>query len=112
MGKRDVRWNMYVPLGAVFLALPFTPVFYLAHNTTIAVLAAIIPSSMGAVFLGPCMTMVQGLVPLRMRATAAALFLFILNIIGLGLGPQTVGIVSTLAAADASAPIRCAMRCS
>lgn len=96
MSKSDIRWQMYVPLGAVFLALPFTPVFYLAHNTTIAILAAIIPSSMGAVFLGPCVTMVQGLVPLRMRATAAALFLFILNIIGLGLGPQTVGLVSTL----------------
>lgn len=96
MGKHDVRWNMYVPIGAVFLALPFQPVFYLADNTTIAVLAAIIPSSMGAVFLGPCVTMVQGLVPPRMRATAAALFLFILNIIGLGLGPQTVGLVSTL----------------
>lgn len=96
MGKRDVRWNMYVPIGAVFLALPFQPVFYLADNTTLAVLAAIIPSSMGAVFLGPCVTMVQGLVPPRMRATAAALFLFILNIIGLGLGPQTVGLVSTL----------------
>ena len=96
MGKRDVRWNMYVPIGAVFLALPFSPVFYLADNTTVAVLAAIIPSSMGAVFLGPCVTMVQGLVPPRMRATAAALFLFILNIIGLGLGPQTVGLLSTL----------------
>jgi len=96
MGQRDVRWNMYVPIGAVFLALPFQPVFYLADNTTLAVLAAIIPSSMGAVFLGPCVTMVQGLVPPRMRATAAALFLFILNIIGLGLGPQTVGLISTL----------------
>ena len=96
MSKRDVRWNMYVPLGAVFVAFPFSPIFYLADNTTVAILAAIIPSSMGAVFLGPCVTMVQGLVPLRMRATAAALFLFILNIIGLGLGPQTVGLVSTL----------------
>ena len=96
MGKRDVRWNVYVPLGAAVLALPFQPVFYLAGNTTIAVIAAIIPSAMGAVFLGPCVTMVQGLVPLRMRATAAALFLFILNIIGLGLGPQSVGLLSTL----------------
>lgn len=96
LGKRDVRWNMYVPIGAVFLALPFQPVFYLADNTALAIAAAVIPSAMGAVFLGPCVTMTQGLVPLRMRATAAALFLFILNIIGLGLGPQTVGIVSDL----------------
>jgi len=96
MGKRDVRWNMYVPICAALLALPFQPVFYLADNTTLAIVAAIIPASMGAVFLGPCVTMTQGLVPLRMRATASALFLFILNIIGLGLGPQTVGLLSTL----------------
>lgn len=96
MGKRDVRWNMYVPICAALLALPFQPVFYLAQNTAIAIAAAIIPASMGAVFLGPCVTMTQNLVPLRMRATASALFLFILNIIGLGLGPQTVGLLSTL----------------
>ena len=96
LGKRDVRWNVYVPICAVFLAVPFAPVFYLAQNTTIALLAAIIPIAMGAVFVGPSVTMVQALVPLRMRATAAAILLFILNIIGLGLGPQTVGFVSEL----------------
>jgi hypothetical protein len=40
----------------------------------------------------------QGLVPLRMRAVAAAVLLFILNIIGLGAGPQMVGVVSDLLA--------------
>jgi predicted MFS family arabinose efflux permease len=94
MGKRDVRWNMYVPIGAVFLSVPLSPVFYLAPSTAVALLAAVIPVAMGAVFLGPSVTMVQALVPLRMRATAAAILLFILNIIGLGLGPQTVGFMS------------------
>jgi predicted MFS family arabinose efflux permease len=96
MGKRDVRWNVYVPICATFLAIPFAPVFYLAPSTKVALLAAIVPTAMGAVFVGPSVTMVQALVPLRMRATAAALLLFILNIIGLGLGPQTVGFVSDL----------------
>ena len=31
-----------------------------------------------------------------MRATTSAILLFIINIIGLGLGPQTVGLVSDL----------------
>jgi hypothetical protein len=31
---------------------------------------------------------------LRMRSVAAAVLLFIVNIIGLGLGPQVVGIIS------------------
>jgi hypothetical protein len=34
---------------------------------------------------------VQGLAPLRMRATASALLLFLLNFIGMGLGPLIVG---------------------
>ena len=38
--------------------------------------------------------MIQGLAPLRMRAQAAALQLFIGNAIGLGLGPQVVGLAS------------------
>jgi hypothetical protein len=38
--------------------------------------------------------MVQSLVPLRMRAQAAALLLFILNIVGFGLGPLLVGAFS------------------
>ena len=96
LGKRDVRWNVYVPIGAVFLAVPLSPVFYLARDTNVALFAAIIPVAMGAVFVGPSVTMVQALVPLRMRATAAAILLFILNIIGLGLGPQAVGFVSDL----------------
>jgi hypothetical protein len=40
--------------------------------------------------------MTQGLVPLRMRAQAAAILLFILNIIGYGLGPASVGKLSDL----------------
>lgn len=96
LGKRDVRWNVYVPIWATFLSIPFAPVFYLAASTKIALLGAIVPTAMGAVFVGPSVTMVQALVPLRMRATAAAILLFILNIIGLGLGPQTVGFVSDL----------------
>jgi MFS family permease len=38
--------------------------------------------------------MTQGMVGLRMRALASSILLFILNIIGLGLGPQFTGILS------------------
>jgi len=38
--------------------------------------------------------MIQGLAPLRMRVQAAAIQLFIGNAIGLGLGPQIVGLAS------------------
>jgi hypothetical protein len=40
--------------------------------------------------------MVQSLVPLRMRTQAAAILLFVLNIIGFGTGPYLIGLESDL----------------
>ena len=93
-GARDVRWNMYVPIVATFVAIPFAPVFYLVPSTAVALTAAIIPVMMGAAYVGPAYAMAQGLVPLRMRARSVAVLLLILNIIGLGLGPPVVGAIA------------------
>jgi len=95
-GARDVRWNMYVPIIATFVAAPFIPVFYLADNLSLALASAIIPVMMGAAYVGPAYAMAQALVPLRMRARAVAILLLVLNIIGLGLGPPVVGAVADL----------------
>jgi predicted MFS family arabinose efflux permease len=95
-GARDVRWNMYVPIVATFVAIPFAPLFYLSSSTTVTLAAAIIPVMMGATYVGPAYSMAQGLVPLRMRARSVAILLLILNIIGLGLGPPVVGKVADL----------------
>ncbi|MEM7077594.1 MAG: hypothetical protein AAF513_03095 [Pseudomonadota bacterium] len=53
-----------------------------------------IPYFLGAYYLGPTFSLTQGLVGLRMRALASSILLFILNIIGLGLGPHFTGIIS------------------
>jgi MFS family permease len=41
---------------------------------------------------------VQNVAPAHMRATAASIFLFIANLIGLGLGPLAVGFTSDMLA--------------
>lgn len=95
-GKRDVRNTMFVPIWASFIAVPFGLAFYLIPSTAAALMAAIVPSLVGAIYLGPSYAMTQALVPLRMRARAVAILLFVLNAIGLGLGPLTVGKISDL----------------
>jgi MFS family permease len=95
-GKRDIRWNMYVPIIATFFSAMAVPIFFLVSVTPIALTAAIIPFMMGATYVGPAFAMTQALVPLRMRARAIAILLFVLNMIGLGLGPLTVGKLSDL----------------
>ncbi len=93
-GARDQRWNMYVPIIATFVAIPFAPLFYLSPSLTVALASAIVPVMMGAAYVGPAYAMAQGLVPLRMRARSVAILLLVLNIIGLGLGPPVVGAVA------------------
>ena len=56
-----------------------------------------IPSQiLGALYLGPCIATCHNLLTPGMRSMASAILYFILNIIGLGLGPLTVGILSDL----------------
>ena len=96
LGKRDVRWNMWVILVIIFSALPFFPLYFLSDNFYVAVLCSLVPTMNGAAYLAPSYAMIQSLVPLRMRAQAAAILLFTLNIIGFGTGPWLVGLESDL----------------
>ncbi len=95
-GKRDVRWNMWVIVLIILISLPFFPLYFLSNNFALAVICSLIPTMNGAAYLAPSYAMVQSLVPLRMRAQAAALLLFTLNIIGFGMGPWLVGLESDL----------------
>lgn len=95
-GRRDLRWYAYVPALAALAPLPLAPICFLAQDTGVALAAAIVPLSLTAAFIGPTIAVVQRLVPLRSRATAVATLILIDNIVGLGLGPQFVGLASDL----------------
>jgi predicted MFS family arabinose efflux permease len=96
--KKDLRWYMWLPAWATLLGVPFSFLFYLWPEGRIALLLSAPGAILGPVYLGPTVAMTQGLVKLRMRATASAILLFIINLIGLGLGPQAVGALSDLLA--------------
>jgi len=69
------------------------PVF-LSNNVGLALTLFVVPVVLTNAYLATTFAQTQSLVGLRMRGVAAALLLFILNIIGLGLGPQVTGILS------------------
>ncbi len=96
LGKKDIRWRSWVVAIPIVVSLPFGVGMYLSDNITFVLIFMIIPGAVGSLFLGPSLAMVQGLVTVRMRAFAGAVFLFVLNLIALGLGPQLVGLLSDL----------------
>ncbi|QDX80148.1 hypothetical protein B9N43_02065 [Denitratisoma sp. DHT3] len=94
MGARDARWYMRLPAFQSALAVPFVTGFTLLPDQSMALLCFIPFYALGAMYVGPMFAMVQGLVQLRMRATASAILLFVVNMVGLGLGPLTVGLLN------------------
>jgi len=94
LGKRDQRWYMWLPAIAGLISLPFGIGVYLAQTSHAALLFAIIPGSLASAYLGASIAATHGLVGLRMRALSSAVMSFISNIIGLGIGPVAVGVLS------------------
>jgi MFS family permease len=98
LAVRDVRWYAWLPALGSVAVVPFVLLFYLWPDGREALALAALPAIFGGLYLGPTFAMTQALVPPRMRAQAAAVMLLILNLIGMGLGPQFVGLLSDLLA--------------
>lgn len=94
LGKKDKRWYMWVPVYAAAISVPFQIATYWVDGPYAALMCMTIPSILANAYLGATIASVHGMVGLRMRAVSSALLFFILNIIGLGMGPTTVGLVS------------------
>ncbi|MBF2755112.1 MAG: MFS transporter [Gammaproteobacteria bacterium AqS3] len=96
MAKRtgNPKWYLLIPAYSSIVACPLMVATYLSNDLTLAILLYIIPSLVGSMYLGPTFTLGQNLSGTRMRALASSILLFILNIIGLGLGPLVAGILS------------------
>jgi MFS family permease len=97
-GVRDARWYIWIPAGAIVASLPLQLFVYVYHDPTVALMVYTIPVVLGAMYLGPMLAMIHGMVQPRMRAFASSILFFVLNLIGLGLGPLATGILSDVLA--------------
>lgn len=94
LGRRGARRSLLGIAWAMLAGCLFQVLVYLAPDPGLALSLFVLPVMLSQVYLPATFAQVQGLVPLRMRAAAAALLLFIINIIGLGLGPLLAGKLS------------------
>ena len=82
--------------AATTVYLPSAVLCYLTADPFWAIIWFIGPAALGGVYIGTNFAILQSLAPAEMRAVMAAINLFILNIVGLGLGPVGVGFISDL----------------
>jgi len=91
LGSRNAAWYMRLPALESLLGIPFAAGFVLLNDQQMAILCFVPFYFLGAMYVGPMHAMIQSLARVRMRATASAILLFVVNMIGLGLGPLIVG---------------------
>lgn len=94
LSERDLRWRPWMILVTGVLALPFIVWFLQAPDKQTAYLAYTIPGVFGLLYASLSYTAMQELAPLRMRAMASAVMLLCLTLLGIGLGPVIVGMLS------------------
>jgi MFS family permease len=94
LGRSDVRWYQWLPACGTLIHTPAAVAFLLWPDPNVAVLFLPVSAFFGGFWAGPGIAMALTLAKPQMRATASALALLVMNLIGLGLGPTVVGILN------------------
>ena len=96
LGKKDIRWYMWIPVITLALSLPVTLTFVFSETTWLVLLCIGFSKVLWTTYLGPSIAMAHSLVGLRMRAMSSAVLFLVLNLVGLGMGPLFFGALSDL----------------
>jgi MFS family permease len=80
--------------GGGSLAAPLYALGLLSHSLPLTIALFLLPHALGLMWLGPVTAAIQQLVAPESRATASAVFLFVLNLLGIGGGAVFFGVVS------------------
>jgi predicted MFS family arabinose efflux permease len=90
------RGQMRLSAVAIASLVPCFVLFLLLPDQHHALIALAVLVTLFAVYTGPTFTLMQRLVPNEMRATTMSLVMLLGSLVGMGLGPQAVGILSDL----------------
>ncbi|MBL8645050.1 MAG: MFS transporter [Rhodospirillaceae bacterium] len=96
LSLKNPRWMGWVPGIATAVGTLFGALAFFTYSWWLAIILIAIPLILLPVHLPVYGTILQGLASVRMRSSFPAISLFIAGMIGLGLGPQLVGVASDL----------------
>ena len=86
----------WLPAAGLALSVPFYVFAFTTQNLLYAAIGLIIAGFVKYGYLAAQYTIGQGVVSMRVRATATAVLLFVVNLIGYGFGPLFIGAISDI----------------
>ena len=96
MVKRHPNAIAWLPAAGFILAVPFYLIAFSTDNKWICLVGICIGAGIKYGYLAAQYTIGQGVVGVRTRATATAILLFIVNLLGYGAGPPFIGFLSDM----------------
>lgn len=96
--KGDVGRNMIIPGIAALIGAPCVLFGFMQSSIVVMMLLWGVAVLCAMVYMGPCYASLHGMVTARMRASAVATLMLITSVVGIGLGPVIVGVVSDISA--------------
>jgi predicted MFS family arabinose efflux permease len=111
ISRRDARWYVWLPAIGCLLSTPLYVLSFLASNSLLAALLLTLASICVFLYYTPSQVVLQNMASPRMRATVAFVFFMVVGLVGLGLGPTLVGLLSDSFAAHVFAVGNYALRC-
>jgi predicted MFS family arabinose efflux permease len=94
LGKRSVRWYLWVPAIISAASIPFICLALLAKTGPGALFWLVLPCTFGAAFGSLTMSVLQMLTAERFRGTATALYILLTMLFGYGVGAWLIGMAS------------------
>lgn len=91
---RDNRWELWLPAIAYGGSAPLYALVLLSPSLAVAIGIKVLATFLAASGGGVALSAIQSFAEPHRRATAIALVLFLSSLLGLGLGPWLVGVVS------------------
>ena len=93
-GNQSPKWYLLIPAITLILSIPVFIIMLVTSNKWICLLSIASTKILWTLYLAPCIAVTHGMVNIRMRALASAVFLLVLNLVGLGMGPTIIGAIS------------------
>jgi predicted MFS family arabinose efflux permease len=97
-GKTDKRLYLKIPASAILLSIPVVVGTLFWQNIFFSLACLGVCSFLYSMYLGPAIAIAHILVPASLRSLTSAILFLVINLIGLGFGPLTVGVISDLLA--------------
>lgn len=94
--KKNILWLLWLPIIVGLTTVPFFEIALFASSLNVTIAMIFLVNFVGSLGFGPIVAAFQSVVPAGMRATATAIYGLITSLLGVGLAPFLIGVMSDI----------------